>query len=333
VSQNTKVGFIVAGVLALIVAGSFGLRYHRRAPALGAYEKAARMLSSRQEGEVCDRAGAERRIKLSRLLDQLRPRIVGLWQTRVPKDFPKARMEQVGPIFLRLSDPEPQKKVMDISSWSWEEAESVLLRTQADPGAPETKERWRDFDTMVRFLLEKDVGRLVYHRAYFPPQDTPHHFAPRKGVERTGQKELTVTLSAGDFEGAEKSLTALLEKAWSRAGWRLKVKWGSGAYQLKANFNSSRSFVDHRKQLLVLANYTFTRTVAHELGHVLGFDDHYYSVWHKENCYYTQESDLSDLMSNSEKGAVGESLWKVLDQAYPWRLAPAAEFVYKMPQG
>lgn len=320
--------------VASVLAGIWGtyLYQQQRAPAPGLYEKAALRLSEAKALEACDRDGAERRVRLSRLLDHFEKRIGGLFQARVAKDFPQVKMEQVGPVFLRVSEPLPLNAGADISSWSWEEAQGIFLQTQAHPEAPETKERWRDFSTMLRYLLEKDTARLLYGKQYLPPADTPQTFRPNASTERTGPREITVRLNPGEFRGAEKQLTALFEREWSRDGYRLRVRFENapGLYVLRANQRSARSFVNHRQKVLVLANYTFTRTAAHELGHILGFDDHYYSVWHGKNCYYTQESFLDDLMSNSERGRVTAEHWQLLERAYPWKKPRAGEpFEYR----
>jgi hypothetical protein len=156
---------------------------------------------------------------------------------------------------------------------------------------------------------------------------TEHQFRPNPGVARTGEHEFTVQLDPGDFQGHEEVLRRLLEQEWQGDGYRVRVQWVSGgnAYRLRAHFDSNRSFVNHRTRTLEIANLAWTKTVAHELGHVLGFDDHYYNVWNGRNCYYSQESRLGDLMSNSEHGAVTSRHWEVLRHAYPWRGEPLKE--------
>jgi hypothetical protein len=164
----------------------------------------------------------------------------------------------------------------------------------------------------------------VYRKKFLPPDVAEHEFRPNPGVSRTGEREFTVKLDPGDFRGHEAVLARLLEAEWRGGGWRVKVEWvGPGeAYRLLAHHDSNRSFVNHRRRTLEIANLAWTKTVAHELGHVLGFDDHYYNVWNSRNCYYSQESRLGDLMSNSEHGAVTSRHWEILDHAYPWHGEP-----------
>lgn len=325
-------GLLFVVGLAAGLGGTYLYQQRFKAPKPGFYESAARRLDGAAALEACDRNGGGRRVRLARLLDHFEKRIGGLFQARVAKDFPQVKMEQVGPVFLRVSEPLPAKPGVDISSWSWEEAQGIFLQTQTSPEATETKERWRDFSTMLRYLLEKDTARLLYGKQYLPPADTPQTFRPNASTARTGPREITVRLNPGEFRGAEKQLEALFAREWSRDGFRLRVRFENtpGLYVLRANNRSARSFVNHRQKVLVLANYTYTRTAAHELGHILGFDDHYYSVWHGKNCYYTQESYLDDLMSNSERGRVTAEHWQLLDRAYPWKKPPlAAPFEYR----
>jgi len=339
-----KIYLAVAGLLVL---GALGvLAWRGRAGEIGGFERLALKLNAAPRAEACDTAGAERRLRLARLLDKFHPRIGGLFETRVAKDFPVGHLEQVGPIFVRVSgsgrgagaDADAgagSGSGFEVSSWSWEDAQGLFLRTQSDPADPETKGRWRDLDTSLRFLLEKDSGRLLAGKKYLPPQATAHRFWPNDNVRRTGPREFTVRIRAGDFAGAEEKLRRLLEAEWQGGGYRVRVEFTEdpAAYTARANFRSPRSLVHHREKVMLIANYAWDRTVAHELGHILGFDDHYYSVWHKENCYYTQESRVSDLMSNSEKGHVGREHWRLLERAYPWPEVagpPGPEFSYYM---
>jgi hypothetical protein len=267
--------------------------------------------------EFCDSSSGPTRLALSRVIDRLRPRIQALWAGTQATEFPEHKMEQVGPIFVRLSEKTEAKIGFESSSWSWEDARSIYLRTQNDPDAPETKQRWRDLDTAVKFLLERDVGRILRGREFLSPENTEHIFRPNPSVSREG-KNFVVRLDAGEFRGAEKKLEKIFS-AWSGQGHTLKIRWVQNdpdAYRMLAHSRSSRSYVNHHDKTMVIANFAWTRTLAHELGHILGFADHYYSVWNGRNCYYTQESRLSDLMSDSQFGRVTAEHWRIMDEAY-----------------
>lgn len=315
------------------MAGAGYWAWRERHPPPGPYEFVARRLGERGE-DFCDRENARTRLYLSRVIDLMRPRIRALWNGRKGEEFPQFKMEAVGPVFLRVSEPGRFEQGFDDSHWSWEEAAATYYRTQTDPAHPDTNQRWRDLDTEVRFLLERDVGRILRGRKYLPPERTPHAFRPSMAVRRKGKKAFVVRLDAGDFSGAEKKLEKIFSSSWSSPEGRVEVEWvrnDPAAYRLRADFGSSRSYVNHGNKSLVIANFAFTRTVAHELGHVLGFADHYYSVWNDRNCYYTQKSRLGDLMSNSEKGVVTATHWKILEKAYPLGAPPATGFSYFFP--
>lgn len=267
----------------------------------------------------CDASGGETRLAISRLIDRFRPEIQALWAGIQAQEFPEHKMEQVGPIFVRLSERAGPKSGFESTSWSWEDARGIYLRTQADPGLPETKQRWRDLETAVKFLLERDIGRILRGRKYLSPENTEHMFRPNRSVSRVG-KDFVVRLDPGEFKGAEKKLEKIFGQAWASQGRRVKIRWVENdpdAYRMKAHFRSSRSFVSHQEKAMVIANFAWTLTLAHELGHILGFADHYYTVWHDRNCYYTQESRLSDLMSDSKEGRITAEHWAILDAAYP----------------
>lgn len=317
---------IVLIFLAAVVAVGSYLWTKKRRPPAGAFTLVATRLNELST-DSCDLASQQKRLGLSQVIDRYREDIHGLWQARKTDDFPEFKMIQVGPIFLRLNKSREGYKGFDTSTWSWEEAFGLYLRTQRDASAPETPQRWRDLDTMVRFLLEKDVGRILKGRQYLPPESTQHTFRPGPSVRRIGRKAFEVTLHPGDFSGAESKLTELFEKEWNSLGYGIKLKWTKdpSAYRVKAHFQSGRSYVNHREKVLVISNFSWVRTVAHELGHVLGFDDHYYSVWNGRNCYYTQEARLSDLMSSSEQGGVTNRHWELMDEAYPWKGTPKTQ--------
>jgi|GEM_PF-6297014 len=321
---------VVALLAAFVYLGQRELVRARNEMLASPYTMIARRLNDHRSHEFCDDSLARRRVYASNVVDRFRPQIQGLWGERGSGGEPRFALVDLGALKLRISPKTVPQEGFDSSSWSWDEAYGLIQRTQQDPGSKENKERWRDVDSMVRFLLEKDVSRQLYGKKFLPPDITQHQFRPNPDVQRTGAKEFTVTVDIGDFRGHEATLQNILENEWQGDGWKVKMKWGgAGAYRILAHNNSNRSFVNHRKKTMEIANLAWTKTVAHELGHVLGFDDHYYNVWNARNCYYSQESRLGDIMSNSEKGGLAKRHWEVLDQAYPWKAeGPKVPFSY-----
>ncbi len=318
---------IVVSLLAFAYFGAQALKRGRARENGYAYSALARILNQHARRETCDDQLAQRRYFGARVLDRFRADILGLWSARTGEKEPQFTLLDLGTIKLRISPKTLATTGYDSSAWSWDEVYGLIQRTQ---GGGDHADRWRDVDSMVRFLLEKDYGRIVLGRKFLAPELTQHRFRPNGGVTRTGPREFTVRLDPGELRGHEHYLQNILESEWQSHGFRVRIQWvGGEAYRLLTHHDSSRSFVNHRKRTMEIANLAWTRTVAHELGHVLGFDDHYYNVWNGRNCYYSQESRLGDLMSNSEKGKVTARHWQLLDQAYPWG-APARResFVY-----
>jgi len=324
---NRKTGFLAILLLLLALSGKFYL-FRSKPELLGVYTKVASHINNRSQ-DSCDRIAAERRVALARVVDKFQNHIQGVWKDRKSQDFPDWKVESVGPIFVRISKDKMHTQKFDSGVWSWEGAAGIYWDTQNKDEKEEVAQKWRDLDTSVRFLLEKDAQRVIRGREYLEPEKTKHNFLPNpKSVRRVGKKKLEVDLHAGDFEAAKEKVASIFEKEWSSKGYLLKIKWvpkGEGIYSLRANFRSGRSLVNHKAKVMFLANFAWTRTLAHELGHILGFDDHYYSIWNPKNCYYTQMSRLTDIMSNSEFGKVDSQHWQILEKAYPWRQASLKE--------
>lgn len=290
--------------------------------------------------EWCDEQTAVRRKFVAAVVDRYRAQIADLWKGREQAPALAVPTIPLGRIQLRVSA--AQKPTLpaleyDDSAWGWEEVYGMIQKTQNDfLDSTQLRSTWRDVDSMTSFLLEKDYARTTLGRKFEPPNETKHQFRPNTSVERTGKKEFSVTLDPGEFKGFEKVLSDLLEAEWKGEGFHVKVRWAPGdptAYRFEANLRSGRTYVNHTRRAIVLENLAWTKVLAHEFGHVLGFDDHYYSVWNAQNCYYTQLARNSDLMSSSEKGSVGRKHWDLLDQAYPWKKNAAATFAYVFASG
>jgi hypothetical protein len=295
------------------------------------YSNLARQLNEQPAAEACDSRVARKRFFSAAVLDRFSGEIRQLWRERTSTGEPNFALLDLGVLKLRIAPAGKPGAGYGSSAWSWEDTYGLIQKIQHDPASRDNPERWRDVDSMVRFLLEKDYGRLMLGKKFLQPRLTVHRFRPNPGVARTGPRELTVRLDPGDFHGREKALRRILEPAWrGPGGYRLRIEWVSGgAYRLRAHHDSSRSFVNHKRRAMEFAHLAKTTTVAHELGHVLGFDDHYYSVWNGRNCYYLQEARLSDLMSSSDRGGITARHWEILDKAYPWgRPGPREIFPY-----
>jgi hypothetical protein len=58
------------------------------------------------------------------------------------------------------------------------------------------------------------------------------------------------------------------------------------------------------------------KSIAHEIGHVLGFSDRYYTTYDAMTCRYSTVKDDADIMSQSSTGEVTDAEWAVLKAKY-----------------
>lgn len=283
------------------------------------FETAVRKLDVAKTKEWCDDQQSPHRIFVARVIDRFRPNIDELWRKRAPEEY-KDKLITLGPLRLRVVPAYSGGEEFDRTIWSWGDTYAKLQKTQSESD----DKLWIEVDLAAQHLLRNDRERLLGGKKFLPPDRAEHEFRPNKAVKRVGRKEFQVELDAGDFTGHERVLERYIEDAWRGMGYRVRVRWVKGldAYRFVARTDSGRSITNHKEKTISIANYAPVRTLAHELGHVLGFDDHYYDVWHDKYCYYTQEYRRSDLMSDSSSGGVSKRHWELLDQAYPWKQTP-----------
>lgn len=282
------------------------------------YTLLARRLDALKNREWCDERMQAKRLYVTAVVDRFRPQIENLFQSADQKPGEAVPTVDLGLVKLRIY--QPKKEILDEndSTWSWEDAYGLIQKIQLEENEAEQHRNWRDVDAMARYLLEKDSARLYGKNL----SGENHLFQPNSTVSRTGPKEFTVEMDPGDFFGHQDALAKILESEWSGNGYHLRLKWTRGdpkLYHFSAYLQAGRSYVSHPKKSVEIANLAWTKVVAHELGHVLGFADHYYNLWDANHCYYTQKSRRADLMSNSEDGKISLRHWEILDQAYPWK--------------
>lgn len=146
-------------------------------------------------------------------------------------------------------------------------------------------------------------------------------FAMRENdsVSRNGS-ELVLPLFAGPFASVQSQVAEYIESVWKSDRLHLKIDWreapSSSIYELLvAPGTSGRSWVNWQKQQVNYFTDMRQSAFAHEIGHVLGFRDHYYMRWNEANCEYSDEYRMDDLMSDS--GPVLDTEWDILDATYP----------------
>lgn len=141
-----------------------------------------------------------------------------------------------------------------------------------------------------------------------------------------GKHLYSLPMDASSFSEEDRGL---LEKTilsvWNHDSNAVSISWAKSSptfnlfrflFDLEPN---NRSYVSFALKEIHLFPFTSVRTIAHEFGHVLGFDDHYYTLWDAEKCEYISQYNEEDIMSGSDTGEVTESEWDLLLEQYGYR--------------
>ncbi|MGZ3708127.1 MAG: hypothetical protein ACXWPM_04790, partial [Bdellovibrionota bacterium] len=186
-----------------------------------------------------------------------------------------------------------------------------------NPLYSEFRDNWTKADKFARkrTLIEK-LGKWVESdlRRY--------QMRHNSSIHRDGDK-LMLPLDPGAFVGAESELAGYIEPVWTNEKLKLQIDWKSAEGStdvFKVIFEDApggRSYVAYANREVHLFSDIGVRSIAHEIGHVLGFKDHYYTIWQPLTCRYRTQSNDGDLMSSSSSGIVTDEEWKILDQTYP----------------
>jgi hypothetical protein len=138
-----------------------------------------------------------------------------------------------------------------------------------------------------------------------------------------GKEEFTIPLDASNFSDEDRfTLEKAITSVWMNDDNAVSLTWKKSTpllsvfrflFSMEPN---NRSYVNFGLKEIHLFPFTSVRTVAHELGHVLGFDDHYYTIWDSEKCEYRAEFNEEDIMSSSDTGDVTSQEWHSLFEQY-----------------
>jgi hypothetical protein len=128
--------------------------------------------------------------------------------------------------------------------------------------------------------------------------------------------------SEGIDAETQQLFSRLMTEGWSDETRRVELDWeDSPATELfkfiLETIPGGRPYVLRSDHTIHLYPLFTSDTFQHELGHVLGFQDNYFTVWSDASCSYREEYNSADIMSNSSTGRVLESHWQALDTAYP----------------
>jgi hypothetical protein len=150
--------------------------------------------------------------------------------------------------------------------------------------------------------------------------------SPRRtvAVKRLSAGNFEVALHAGALAGIESQVADFIAEIWSPLGRQIRVRWAENLesvdslvpFQFDLVKSQGRGYVSYSEKKIVLPQVIQYATLHHELGHVLGLPDGYYTTFDSKTCTYTQHSRAKDLMSSSSSGGVLDEHWSALEALY-----------------
>lgn len=185
-------------------------------------------------------------------------------------------------------------------------------------------EKQKDYSALLSDLRDSDTRAqaektLRTIESYISGDLHRFEMEPNLKITHSGS-ELRLPLYTGDLATVTTELSQYIEAVWTFSNLSLKLNWQSRPGDLFTVLllpgTGGRSYVSYSKKQVALYNNVNTRAIAHEIGHVLGFPDHYYEVWDEAKCTYHEQYREDDLMSDSVNGKVLDEEWTTLQKTY-----------------
>ena len=172
--------------------------------------------------------------------------------------------------------------------------------------------------TVIRQFADRIDEDYALHQEQFNELVT-HEVIDSKNVYH-------LPLDASSFSESDRNLLkTTIESIWSNEQNQVAVTWKTSTSVLNA-FRflftyepDNRSFVNFSLKEIQLYPFNTLRAVGHEIGHTLGFDDHYYTLWDSEKCQYITQYTEEDIMSVPDSGDIVPSEWQMLQDQYGQR--------------
>jgi hypothetical protein len=269
--------------------------------------------------ESCDAAGRDARREVARAFDDRDTEL-----TALASDLRTAHYKRVamGPIEVReLVAPLASNGVHVEIGKSWQELDAAYQALPATKG-----ESWIDLEAQVRSTMTNDwrrvmLGALSGHEVD-PTAHGPDASFVKSGAVSMHDGALHVALDPGPFADAEDQLADYIESVWVSREMHLKVDWVSATFHpeaftfVRGEGEGGRSHVSWSARTVTLDPDVTEKSIAHEIGHVLGFSDRYYTTFDAQTCRYSVVKDDADLMSQPSTGEVTDAEWQVLKTSY-----------------
>jgi outer membrane lipoprotein-sorting protein len=158
-----------------------------------------------------------------------------------------------------------------------------------------------------------------------------YSFQKNDGISRTQEDVFHLPLDGKSYNGDLTSLAISFSSYWQEASAQLanakrpatlNVDWtqietNPKAFRFEFSPNQGRAHVLASEKLIRIFMDQNPKVIAHEIGHVLGFRDSYYTHWNPSTCEYTYQYRNDDIMSNHLTGSVLAHHWEDLRKHYP----------------
>lgn len=200
---------------------------------------------------------------------------------------------------------------------------------------------WIDDNRMYPYWIQRGSQTRSYARfkQHVATDLARVGFRPNALISRALDGTYKVPVYSADFtsEATRRSMAETFQRYWSGSNGHAEIEWVDRAELAAATIVAGstageRSFYDRDRREVHLFAGDSTGGFAHEMGHVFGFRDQYFTLFDYSGCQYIEEVSESNLMSSHNTGRVLESHWQKLDQMYPTPSAgPAVAAVASVP--
>jgi hypothetical protein len=165
-------------------------------------------------------------------------------------------------------------------------------------------------------------GKRKFIQTFLAWVRADHHrfeFIPNPLVRVTSPGHYVLPIDPGPFADSADQLHRYVEGVWSADGKQITLELGAreGAYRIVlGNESGGRSWVSRADKTVHLNPFVRAKSVAHELGHVLGFGDNYYDIFEPATCEWRSRWRDDDIMSQIPSGGALPSHWDALEKNY-----------------